>query len=230
MPAQSGSGGGTRQRSRSAAERTGTQVVRHWPLGSLWPPAPGPLAPPTGPTQDPSIVRDDYGAHWVSPDHTLPWQHPAWGTTFQPEIVRRNALKAAAAYDRLEAHEIPAIVEVGSLSWEQGGHWTPCLLFTFSEETKRHFPTPVGALAGTCYAESYPFHATSAKDRSWLREMKEQLEAAFPDGRCTVKLVKASTGFGRTAYVIAGGSLGDLLETDFWQGVRQEGRPWHISL
>ena len=126
--------------------------------------------------------------------------------------MRKNALVAASGFDRLEAFDIPVIVETGSLSWHQVGYWTP------------------NALQGTCYGNGYPFHCTTDKSTSYLLAMDQSLKAASPSQRFTVRLQKSSTGFGRTSYNIIGGTLGDLLQTPFWENVRLKHKPWHVSL
>lgn len=60
--------------------------------------------------------------------------------------------------------------------------------------------------------------------------MRQRLEEASPDGLFTMKLKKSSDGLGRTSYDIIGGSLGELLATEYWQGVRLAHKPWHVSL
>ena len=189
-----------------------------------------PPAAPAGPVQHAEITRDMYGAHWVSPDANAPRVSPLWDIAHHPEIVRKNALVAAAGFDRLEAFDIPVIVETGSLSWYSTGYYTPCLIYTFSQQARALFPSPPESLNDTCYGSGYPEHSTCDKDTADLLPMKSSLKAASHNFRFTVRLQKAAYGHGKTSYNIIGGTLWTLLQTPFWENVRLKHKPWHISL
>ena len=116
------------------------------------------------------------------------------------------------------------------MSWERGGYWCPCLVVTFSHQAMALFPTPSAALNGTYYGSGYPIHATCRKDRAYLKDMNKRLEQANPYRRFTVRLQKLSWGFGRTAYGLEGGTLGQLLKSEYWMNLKLEHKPWHVSL